>query len=242
MSQPVVLAVVVVALFAALLVLRARTTEHMSQSRLDDFNRATIMRAMADSRARRAAADAAAHADNLPQGGRLGQGQSIVSHGGTYRFTMHPDGNAVLYRTTPLQPVWATNTVGRGGSFLALQGDGQLVMFTAGGAKVWTSDFNPGASPAWEHVAAENRLFKLRGSSQVVRFGKGARWVYGHVDGAELCTRAAFKVGDTNDPALGARKECQVPPWSHEPYTLRVDDAGGLAVYDKDNKLHWSYR
>lgn len=54
------------------------------------------------------------------------------------------DGNLVLYKQTGggATPLWASNTVGRGGSKVTFQGDGNLVMYTSGGAPVWASNTN----------------------------------------------------------------------------------------------------
>lgn len=54
-----------------------------------------------------------------------------------YRLVMQTDGNLVLYsRSTPL---WASNTVGRGG-YATMQSDGNLVVYGDSGRAVWASN------------------------------------------------------------------------------------------------------
>jgi hypothetical protein len=54
------------------------------------------------------------------------------------------DSNLVLYRTTGTSPVpvWASGTNGRGGSRVAFQGDGNLVIYTGQGTPIWASNTN----------------------------------------------------------------------------------------------------
>jgi hypothetical protein len=56
---------------------------------------------------------------------------------------MQPDGNFVVYNraNSPLTPLWAAGTNhGVSGNYLLLQNDGNLVINTAGGTRLWTSN------------------------------------------------------------------------------------------------------
>ncbi len=55
------------------------------------------------------------------------------------------DGNFVVYRGN--NPIWATNTAGKGVKKLAFQPDGNLVLYDAANKSVWqTSTYNRGVS------------------------------------------------------------------------------------------------
>jgi hypothetical protein len=53
------------------------------------------------------------------------------------------DGNLVLYKTTGTswEPLWASNTAGRGGSSVSFQSDGNLVIYTPNGP-IWATNTN----------------------------------------------------------------------------------------------------
>lgn len=56
------------------------------------------------------------------------------------RAQMQHDGNFVIYDLADgfPQPVWATNTDGNPGAYLNVQGDGNMVIYSAGGAVLWS--------------------------------------------------------------------------------------------------------
>jgi len=56
---------------------------------------------------------------------------------GSYRMVMQGDGNLVGY-TQASRPVWASNTNGNTPDVLALQSDGNLVLY-GGGRALWQS-------------------------------------------------------------------------------------------------------
>ncbi len=72
-------------------------------------------------------------------------GQGVKSYGGQYTFIVQNDGNVVLYG--PSGALWATNTAGQSISALAMQGDGNLVLYSLLGQALWASNTagNPGA-------------------------------------------------------------------------------------------------
>ncbi|GIF18205.1 hypothetical protein BJ973_008832 [Actinoplanes tereljensis] len=65
-------------------------------------------------------------------------GQDLQSSNGHYRLIMQTDGNFVLYLDK--KAVWWTDTSGRPGSSVVMQGDGNLVVYDADRAAVWASD------------------------------------------------------------------------------------------------------
>jgi hypothetical protein len=93
----------------------------------------------------------------------LTSGQSLASCNGDYTLNMQGDGNLVLYQSgTALwasntsgsaadeaimqgdagSPVWASGTAGNDGASLAVQNDGNVVIYSASGAALWATGTN----------------------------------------------------------------------------------------------------
>lgn len=68
-------------------------------------------------------------------------GESIVSSNGIYIFVYQTDGNLVVYRKsgTTNTAIWNSNTYGKPSNRLIMQGDGNLVLYDANNAAVWSS-------------------------------------------------------------------------------------------------------
>lgn len=71
---------------------------------------------------------------------RLYPGQSIDTADRRYRLLLQGDGNLVLY--SPNRATWATGTDGKQASFLAMQLDGNLVLYDKSGRPLWYSRTN----------------------------------------------------------------------------------------------------
>jgi len=76
--------------------------------------------------------------DRLQPGEGLMAGGSITSADGRFQFATQADGNVVL-RGPRGQPLWASNTSGRGWD-LVMQGDGNLVAYDVHGRPLWASN------------------------------------------------------------------------------------------------------
>jgi hypothetical protein len=74
----------------------------------------------------------------------LASGQTLASPTGKYQLTMRADGNLVLEHNSTV--VWSSGTSSPGASAL-LQGDGNLVVYSAASNPLWATDTdgNPGA-------------------------------------------------------------------------------------------------
>ncbi len=78
-------------------------------------------------------------ADTLAVGQRLQLNQYLESNNGKYRFYLQSDGNLVLRDWATRNALWASDTHGQNGSYLAMQSDGNLVLYTAARTSVWSS-------------------------------------------------------------------------------------------------------
>lgn len=69
----------------------------------------------------------------------LSPGQYIQSDNGKYRTIMQTDGNLVTYTTIDSVAVWQSGTYGNPGSALAMQKDGNLVIYAPGNRAIWNT-------------------------------------------------------------------------------------------------------
>jgi hypothetical protein len=88
--------------------------------------------------------------DQLQMNEGLAADQALTSANGQFTFVYQSDGNLVLYknyRNQPRNALWASNTPGASAGSCNMQGDGNLVVYDAGGNAVWASntDGNPGS-------------------------------------------------------------------------------------------------
>jgi surface antigen len=83
--------------------------------------------------------------DTLSAGQTLSADDFLLSSDGRYEAIMQGDGNFVLYLANQMgiNALWSTSTAGKPGSTLQMQGDGNLVVYTAGSSAVWSSSTNP---------------------------------------------------------------------------------------------------
>lgn len=71
----------------------------------------------------------------------LSKGQQLTSPDGKYFAIMQNDGNFVVYYKTPVKNIviWAAYTQGNPGAYLALQQDGNLVIYNSSSRWIWQS-------------------------------------------------------------------------------------------------------
>jgi len=84
--------------------------------------------------------------DELPAGWNLSAGQYLYSPSGTYFAVFQSDGNFVEYQTTTMVAQWNSKTDGSGASMVAMQTDGNLVVYTGTGVAVYASGTNPSSN------------------------------------------------------------------------------------------------
>jgi hypothetical protein len=85
----------------------------------------------------------------MKPGDVLVPGATISSASGTYQFTYQADGNLVLYvqSGSSRKSRWASKTADKPPGSVAMQTDGNLVVYAPGGRELWTSKTagNPGS-------------------------------------------------------------------------------------------------
>ena len=74
----------------------------------------------------------------------LRSSQCLTSPNRNYRAIMQCDGNFVVYNRKDGKdtPIWDTKSAGNGGAFLALQQDGNLVLYNSSNKPLWSSGTN----------------------------------------------------------------------------------------------------
>uniref|UniRef100_A0A667ZDX2 Bulb-type lectin domain-containing protein n=1 Tax=Myripristis murdjan TaxID=586833 RepID=A0A667ZDX2_9TELE len=87
----------------------------------------------------------------------LWRGDALLSNNGLYRAAFQDDGNFVLYKWTP---IWASNTQGKGGTVLLLQGDSNLVIYNDG-KPLWASD-------TWSNQSSQKVRLTVTDEGQLV--------------------------------------------------------------------------
>jgi hypothetical protein len=135
----------------------------------------------------------AAAAASVPAGGRLNPGQSITSGDGHYYTVMQTDGNVVTY--VGGRVIWALNKF-VSGSYLSMQGDGNLVLVNGQtGAPIWASGTNSAANGG-SYLAMQND-----GNLTVITPDGRAPWASGGIDtrlngGEKLMPNQGFQSPD----------------------------------------------
>ncbi len=81
--------------------------------------------------------------DQLVPNESLGPNQFLASLNGRFTFVYQGDSNLALYknyRNQPRKGIWDSNTAGRSAGSCDMQGDGNLVIYEAGGNPSWASN------------------------------------------------------------------------------------------------------
>ncbi|HEX4926195.1 MAG TPA: hypothetical protein VFV50_19025 [Bdellovibrionales bacterium] len=82
----------------------------------------------------------------LASGAALQAGMSLIAENRQYELVYQGDGNLVLYDQMARKPLWASNTDGRGTGRVEMQADGNLVMLSAAGTRLWQTGTNRAGS------------------------------------------------------------------------------------------------
>jgi outer membrane protein assembly factor BamB len=79
----------------------------------------------------------------LRAGEKLTVGQGLASPGSPrerFRLDLQEDGNLVVIRTDKGETIWQSGTAGEGAKYLAMQQDGNLVLYAGDGTPLWATD------------------------------------------------------------------------------------------------------
>ena len=109
-----------------------------------------------------------AGSDRLTPGEELRTGEQLVSQNGIYNLILQKDQNLVLYKDRGRTPLWASNTVNRGGVRAVMQADGNFVLYTAANQPVWDSGSHHHPGGAFVTLQNDGNL--------VVYLGKRPLW------------------------------------------------------------------
>lgn len=101
--------------------------------------------------------------DQLRSGWRLDSGEQLVSTNHAYRLLMQPDGNLVEYPMNGSTAIWNTGTAGHPGAYAIMQGDGNLVVYSAGGTALWNA----------ATVGHPNSILYMQADGNVVIYNNG---------------------------------------------------------------------
>jgi cytochrome c peroxidase len=123
---------------------------------------------------------------DLQVGDEIGVNQYLQSANGEYRFNLQGDGNLVLRDQATGSALWSSKTNGQNGSKLVMQGDGNLVLYTAASTAVWSSVTNGS------------------GATRFVVQGDGNAVIYTASGLAVWDTGTANSVGDTGSGGVGS--------------------------------------
>jgi len=232
-----------------------------------------------------AAAVATVEPSALTAGQVLGSEQRIVSPDGSYRFVMQSDGNAVLYgptkaiwstRTfgsgyhltmgadgvlvvaTPADaPVWSSGTSGATGARLAIQDDGNLVIYSTAEKALWAvSRLLAPVAPApatkstlkmGEQLLSGQllqtpdlaRRFLMQSDGNAVVYGPSVRW-------ATRTSGAGNRLTLQSDGNLVLYTKAGRVLWNaktggRQGTRLTIEKDANLVIYRADNKAVWSW-
>jgi subtilisin family serine protease len=92
-----------------------------------------------------------------------------------YELRFQHDGNVVLYRRSDNRPLWATGTNGRNGAYLAMQPDGNLVLYNTSNYPIWATGTN-GRQASKFFVQNDGNLVLYNPSNQPVWASGTSGW------------------------------------------------------------------
>jgi hypothetical protein len=179
----------------------------------------------------------------------------------TITAVMQGDGNFVISRGFPgdsaVDTVWATNTFGNPGSYMAVQSDGNLVVYTSNGIPIWDYN-NPAQSTSCGRLNANqglsqgaslsscDRRFKLTmqlDGNLVLSWGTIALWSSNTSGWGNLVM--CVMQGDGNFVVYNRANSPATPLWASNTFNnagnyLVVQNDGNMVVYDASAIQLWA--
>ncbi len=214
----------------------------------------------------------------MSAGQSISAGQSLTSPSGRWTAFMQSDGNLVIYGPWAT-PRWSSNTAGRtnatlalgndggltitstqhvvifsshtnNGSFLAMQDDGNLVLYNAARSAVWYetpgSPVPPGQLYAGETLTPNESIYAQDGSYRAVQQGDGNLVIYGPL-GARWASNTSYSAGATSQLTSDGNLQLTSTDgnvlWSTKTTgsgtRLVMQPDGNLVLYDAGNVALW---
>ena len=163
--------------------------------------------------------------DRLTTGQKMYAGQYLVSGNVQYALILQSDGNLVLYHGTG--PLWASNTAGKGASYLAMQSDGNLVLYTSSGKPVWASN-TAGKGGSYAVVQSDgNFVTYINGGGPTWASNTGGKTSYTYFGSYKL----------TNGQQMPANDYIRS---SDNRYALLLQSDGNLVLYGPGYHVLWT--
>ncbi len=149
----------------------------------------------------------------------LAAGQSMPACNGAYTLQHQTDGNVVLYNAASGAPVWSTGTYGQATAALIIQGDGNLVLYSAAGTPLWSSNTS----------GQNNAVAVVQDDGNLVVYAAGLRAVWS-TDTSNAGTPGCGSLG--TDAGLGVNQAI----WScNGRYLFAHQGDGNVVLYNHRN-------
>lgn len=173
---------------------------------------------------------AAAGTDTLNAYETLANEQAIRSSNG-YTFVMQGDGNAVIYKPTAggRTAIWSTKTPGRSNSYLAMQSDGNLVLYSNGVA-YWATGMKGAGSYLVMQTDGNLVMYRPSGNSRVAVWASNTAQAstptpattivvatYNQAGGADAYPNGYKTTFATGTSFIGTQEVCQLRLTSTDP-------------------------
>jgi len=195
-------------------------------------------------------------ADRLHPGAKLGAGGHIRSTNGRYLAIIQGDGNLVVYADR--DPIWASNTAGKGPSTLVNQTDNNLVVYDQNGHPTWSSGTNgKGSGSTTLIMQNDGNLVLYDGSSHALwasgtnREAKHRHHIfnpYAIGEGENITSpNGRFRAVVQSDGNFVLYKDGSHPIWASNtngkgrgPYRVEAQNDGNLVLYDGTGAATWA--
>ena len=198
---------------------------------------------------------------SISTGDRLNTNSYLRSSDWRYFLVMQTDGNLVLYTAGYTQSIWNSETSGKGGKYISLQGDGNLVMYSDNGP-VWASGTDGKSQVATLNLQADGNLV-IRNTINQVSWasgtdGKGGKYISLQTDGnfvmrgdngpvwasgtdGKSQSSVAFSCTGSNRINIGDKLDqgksiCS----SNNLYSLVFQADGNLVLYSRKTSASWA--
>ncbi|MBF0110770.1 MAG: hypothetical protein HQL76_16510 [Magnetococcales bacterium] len=170
-------------------------------------------------------------ADMLPSGAMMTKNQALVSANERYILIFQNDGNLVLYDRTLKRPIWNSNTANKGGNYLIMQTDGNLVIRKALSHSVplvWETNTD-GRTGSFLLLPPDGNLTVLQGTAM--------RWESKTREDGMLLSGQTLKPGPEKKCILGSN--C-IKSGGNGTYYAVFQEDGNFVLYNSSYGAEWN--